>query len=60
MPNPPKLRFALRLLFSLGVFAGFAAPMPAQQASIGINLAGDWLWADAVRQARPHWIRRLI
>ena len=26
-----------------------------QQASIGINLAGDWLWADAVRQARPHW-----
>ncbi len=29
--------------------------MPAQQASVGINLAGDWLWADAVRQARPHW-----
>ncbi len=26
-----------------------------QQASVGINLAGDWLWADAVRQARPHW-----
>ena len=27
----------------------------AQQASVGVNLAGDWLWADAVRQARPHW-----
>ena len=26
-----------------------------QQASVGVNLAGDWLWADAVRQARPHW-----
>ena len=34
----------------------FFAPLSrAQQATIGINLAGDWLWADAVRQARPHW-----
>ena len=56
MPTPPKLRFAFRcLLFAGGGFAGSTAILPAQQASVGINLAGDWLWADAVRQARTHW-----
>ena len=53
---PPNLRFAFRcLLLALGALAGSTALLPAQQASVGINLAGDWLWADAVRQARPHW-----
>ena len=55
MPTPPKLRFAFRCLLFLGGFAVSADLLPAQQASVGINLAGDWLWADAVRQARPHW-----
>ncbi len=56
MPMPPNLHFAFRcLLFSLGALAASTARLPAQQASVGINLAGDWLWADAVRQARSHW-----
>ncbi len=56
MLHPLNLQSALRLLLvSLGVLAGSTARLPAQQASVGINLAGDWLWADAVRQARPRW-----
>ena len=43
------------LVWTVSVFC-FPAPVArGQQASIGVNLAGDWLWADAVRQARPHW-----
>ena len=55
MPIPPQLRFAFRGLLFIGGFVVSSALLPAQQASVGINLAGDWLWADAVRQARPHW-----
>ncbi len=56
MPIPPKPWFALRcLLFVVGALMASAARSPAQQTSVGINLAGDWLWADAVRQARSHW-----
>ena len=45
------------LLAAVVITAGwtFVPVSHGQQASIGINLAGDWLWADAVRQARPHW-----
>ena len=45
------------LFAAVFVAAGWSLVLVAQgqQASLGINLAGDWLWADAVRQARPHW-----
>jgi hypothetical protein len=33
------------------------ADLPSRSAppAIGVNLTGDWLFADAVKQARPHW-----
>ena len=55
MPSPSHLRFLLCAWGVWGAWIGGAGTLPAQQASVGINLAGDWLWADAVRQARPHW-----
>ena len=46
----------LRFIFLLAaaLLAGDPA-LRAQKSSIGVNLAGDWLWADALRQARTHW-----
>jgi hypothetical protein len=38
-----------------GIFSLCSGDLPAQESSIGVNLAGDWLWTDAIRQARPHW-----
>jgi hypothetical protein len=35
-------------------FAGDSSGARAK-ALIGVNLTGDWLWADSVRQARPQW-----
>jgi hypothetical protein len=46
------IRF-LTSIFALCLFASETAS--GQRSSIGVNLAGDWLWADALRQARPHW-----
>ena len=43
------------IAWTTGLLSLFTPTLRGQQASIGINLAGDWLWADAVRQARPHW-----
>jgi hypothetical protein len=60
----PKRSWGLRLapacLFPIlvltgGIFWFSATASYGQKSSIGVNLAGDWLWADAVRQARPHW-----
>ena len=55
MPVFPQLRLALSCLLFAGGLAASAPVLSAQQASVGVNLAGDWLWADALRQARPHW-----
>lgn len=50
----PTHTFAL-LGFSLVLAGWIAPPACAQTSSIGVNLAGDWLWADAIRQGRTHW-----
>ena len=38
-----------------GVFLISTGGTYAQKSSIGVNLSGDWLWADAIRSARKHW-----
>ena len=43
------------LVLMAGVQLFFAGISRGQESSIGVNLAGDWLWADAIRQARTHW-----
>ena len=56
MPGGANLRAAMRRLALIAFALAFPAfTSSAQQSSIGVNLAGDWLWADAVRQARTHW-----
>ena len=55
-PNLRRNRATLALFLMIEAAVSlFGSVAHGQQASMGINLAGDWLWADAVRQARPHW-----
>ena len=55
-PNPRSHHATLVLFLLIGAALSLLGPVVrGQQASMGVNLAGDWLWADAVRQARSHW-----
>ena len=54
--NPRNTNTVARCFVLIAAAVLFFGPVArGQQTSMGINLAGDWLWADAVRQARPHW-----
>jgi hypothetical protein len=50
------LAAAARFLILLGGILSLGGETArGQTSSLGVNLAGDWLWADVIRQARAHW-----
>ena len=44
----------LQILFA-GITLFLTGISYAQKSSVGVNLTGDWLWADVIRGARTHW-----